>query len=76
MDDVPASRVAIGVYVLAAETVAQGVVFFDDDGQRWEVVSKPLPLRPDRYLATIRRLGGERSGNQLNAELRVGRRVN
>jgi hypothetical protein len=42
-EDIPAGRSGIGVFFLAAETVAQGVVFFDDDGDRWEVVSKPVP---------------------------------
>ncbi|WP_405070410.1 hypothetical protein OG558_12710 [Kribbella sp. NBC_01510] len=74
-DDVPATRAGIGEFFLAAEIVAQGMVFFVDDGERFEVVSDPVHVGAGKYFATVRQLTGDWVGKELHAQLQVGRRV-
>lgn len=73
--EVPAMRAGPGEFFLAAESAARGLVFFDDDADRFEVLDDPVDLGGGTCFATVRQISGDRAGREFAAQLYVGRRA-
>ncbi|MEU4607482.1 hypothetical protein AB0F43_31240 [Kribbella sp. NPDC023972] len=69
---VNAARIGPGQFLLDVESVQVGFVFALE-GRRFRVISAPVVLTKNNYLATVREVHGPDAGRQLTVQLLLGR---